>query len=180
MKIQKIKMTLQIALWIGLLGFSHLHAATQEKQSDEAIKAEVSVFFGAYLDTYNQRFGYPERAKTFIESLSQLIHTPFVMAPPNGKVFYPDSPELLTRSFDGFVQQLEKKGVVKLVWETESYVVLTDKKVLVNNKGLGLNGNGETVYETQSIYLAVKSEKGWKIALFNPYDIDRNLDVNLK
>lgn len=179
MKTQKYKITLQLTLWLALLSFTQLHAATQEKQSDETIKAEVSVFFDAYLDTYNQRFGYPEKAEVFVESLSKLIHTPFVMAPPSGQVFYPNTPDLLTRSFDGFVQQLEKKGVAQLVWASESYTVLTNQKVLVNNKALGLDEKGNTVYKTQSIYLAVKSEKGWQIALFNPYDIDRNLDVKL-
>ena len=138
---------------------------------------QVNLFFDAYLDTYNQRFGHPDKTAEFITSLSSLIHDPFIMSPVNNPPFLLPTTADLTRGFDGFVQQLEAKGAVKLSWRQVNLTALSANKVLANNAAVATNAVGEVVYETQSLYLLVRVDDQWKIALFSPYELGRDITV---
>ena len=149
---------------------------SQQDQRSEASK-EVRVFFEAYLDTYNQRFGHPEKTAGFISSLSALIHDPFIMSPVNNPPFLLPTTADLTRGFDGFVKQLEAKGAVQLSWREVSLTQLSDHKMLANNTAVATNSDGDVVYETQSLYLLVRVDGHWNIALFSPYEPDRKISI---
>ena len=131
---------------------------------------EARVFFDHYLEAYNQRFGKPAQTAAFIESLSTLIHDPFIMLPVNNPPFLLPTRADLTRGFDGFVQQLEAKGAVKLTWQEVNLMPLSEHKILANNVGVATNSQGEVVYETLSLYVLVRVDGAWKIAVFSPYD----------
>lgn len=169
----KLKKTSGKALMLLFLACSMTHVAAQETKTDKQIKAEVRAFFDAYLDTYNQRFGHPEKAPAFINTLRTLIHTPFLMAPPNSPPFQPKDKEQLTRAFDGFVSSLEQKGAMKLMWKKVSLKVLSPHKVLANNVGYAIDADGHEVYKTVSVYLVVKVNDEWKITVFSPYELSR-------
>lgn len=167
------KSLIQYFILIWTLMFTSINAKEQIVKSDEQIKAEVVAFFDVYLDTYNQRFGHPDKASKFIDSLSSLIHTPFLMSPPNTLPFYPKNSDQMTSVFDGFVRSLEAKKAVKLKWGKVSLKVLSPNKVLANNAGFAIDSKGNKVYETTSIYLVVQVDGHWKIALFSPYELSR-------
>ncbi len=152
-------------------------AADEKKLINEGINTEVRQFFDNYLNTYNQRFGQPDKTESFISSISALIHEPFLMSPPASAPFQPQGQNQLTQVFDGFVQNLEKKGAVKLSWQSVNLQVMTANKVLANNIGIATNKKGEVVYETISIYLLVRDEGNWKIALFSPYELERKVII---
>lgn len=147
----------------------------QPKYTHTELKAQAGKFFQTYINTYNKRFGHPEKANDFIDELSQLINQPFIMSPPQGKPFYPQDPELMKRAFNGFVQNLENKGATKLVWKEISFHVLTQNKMLANNVGHAVDENGNVVYETVSVYLINRVNNQWKISLFSPYTMSNKL-----
>ncbi|WP_152025259.1 hypothetical protein [Congregibacter litoralis] len=76
-----------------------------------------------------------------------------------------------TKNFEAFVNMLDSKKVMRLEWQRVQLQILTPNKILANNVGHGLNAAGEVVYETVSLYLLVRDEGDWKIALFSPYDV---------
>ena len=139
--------------------------------------AEARVFFDRYLETYNQRFGKPQQTAAFIGALKELIHDPFIMSPVNNPPFQLPTTADLTRGFDGFVRQLEAKGAVKLSWQEVNLTPLSDNKILANNAAVATNTEGEVVYETLSLYLLVRVNGAWKIALFSPYDPNHKVSV---
>ncbi len=167
-------MTLTMTLFLS----HNVTAAEIEKQPEfthAELKAQAAQFFQIYLNTYNKRFNHPEKANDFINELSQLINEPFIMSPPKGKPFYPQTPELMTRAFDGFVQNLEQKGVTELIWKEVNFHVLTQNKILANNVGHGIDKDGKVVYETVSVYLINRDNNQWKISVFSPYTINNKL-----
>ncbi|MCX7553650.1 hypothetical protein OS175_07150 [Marinicella sp. S1101] len=174
----KLKKTSGKALMLLFLACSMTHVAAQETKTDQQIKAAVEVFFEAYLDTYNQRFGHPEKAPAFIASMSALIHQPFLMTPPNTPPFQPKDKAQMTRVFDGFVSMLEQKGAIKLKWKNVSLKVLSQHKVLANNVGYAIDAEGKEVYKTASVYLLVQVDGQWQIALFSPYELSREWSFN--
>lgn len=158
-----------------LLMAPHLDADA-EPAKHATLKAQATQFFHRYIGTYSARLGHPERREKFLGDLSALIHTPFIMAPPSSTPpFYPGDPETLGRVFDGFVQQLERKGAVRMAWQEINLEVLTENKILANNVGLALDADGEVVYRTLSLYLLSRIKGDWKIVLFSPYDFDNKL-----
>lgn len=147
-------------------------ATIKETQPSHAqLKKEATDFLNVYLNAYNKRFGHPERKESFMAELTGLLNDPFILAPPKNKPFSPDN---LT-GFERFVQGLEKKGAVKLRWEEMNLHVLTEKKILANNVGFGIDAGGKVVYETVSVYLLYRTDNGWKIVLFSPYDMQNKL-----
>jgi len=164
---------------MALLMFVQGGGAQQISQQPASVAShEVRAFFDAYLDTYNQRFGHPEQRAEFIASLSALLHEPFIMSPVNNPPFLLPTTADLTRGFDGFVQQLEAKGAVRLSWQEVNLTPLSEHKFLANNVGVATNSQGEVVYKTLSLYLVVRVDDQWKIALFSPYEMDRKISVH--
>ena len=162
---------------LALLMFAQGGGAQQNSQQPASVAShEVRVFFDAYLDTYNQRFGHPDKTAEFITSLSSLIHDPFIMSPVNNPPFLLPTTADLTRGFDGFVQQLEAKGAVRLSWQEVNLTPLSEHKFLANNVGVATNSQGEVVYKTLSLYLVVRVDDQWKIALFSPYEPSNKLE----
>ncbi len=173
-----LKLSLLVAVTVLNLFLPVTHAKNNVVESDVAIKSEVKQFFDTYLKTYNQRFGRPDRTESFINSLSNLVHQPFIMSPPTGAPFQPKDQAAFTQVFNGFVQQLEKKGAVKLTWKSVDFEILSPNKVLANNIGIATNVKGDVIYETISVYLLYRSEDGWKIVLFSPYELERSVVLN--
>ncbi|MEL7449007.1 MAG: hypothetical protein AAFN78_07340 [Pseudomonadota bacterium] len=153
------------------------HASALCETADAAtLKQEATAFFHTYLGTYNKRLAEPESEQAFLDELRSLINTPFIMAPPSANApFYPESEEMFARGFGGFVKQLERKGAVRMEWQEINVEVLTPNKVLANNIGHAFNASGDVVYETISLYLLHRSDSGWKIAVFSPYDVANKL-----
>ncbi len=155
------------------------HAGALGAPTDAAaLKQEATRFFHTYLNTYNKRLGHPEREEAFLDELSALISKPFIMAPPSANApFYPESEEMFARAFGGFVKQLERKGGVRMEWQEINVEVLTQNKILANNIGRAFSAEGDVVYETISLYLLHRSDDGWKIAVFSPYDVGNKLAI---
>lgn len=169
-RIKVILLTFALAL-----GFQS--SAFAEQADSSYIQREATDFFHTYLGTYNKRLGQPDRDADFLAELSALVNKPFIMAPPSATApFYPESDELFARVFSGFVKQLERKGAVRMEWQQISIQVLTSHKVLANNIGRAFNADGEVVYETISLYLLHRSDSGWKITMFSPYDFAQRLE----
>lgn len=156
-----------------LVAFCSSGSAAAEDGGQQQIEREVAAFFDGYLAVYNQRFGRPERSAQFRQELSEQVHMPFLQSPPMSAPRVPDSVETFTSSFEGFVSMLERKGVSRLQWERMEFQVLTANKVLASNIGVGVSEDGEIVYETASLYLLYRTEGGWKITMFSPYDVDK-------
>ncbi len=146
--------------------------AGAEDDRDARTKVEVSNFMDEYLGVYNRRFGYPERSAQFREELGRLVTMPFLQSPPTTKPRVPETRAEFTKNFEGFLNMLEDKGVVRLVWAQKEFKVLTPNKVLVNNIGQGLSADNKVVYETVSLYLLYREDQGWRIAMFSPYSVE--------
>lgn len=172
-------MTLFKAICASLLLAMSTFVSASENDS-QAIEREAAAFLDNYLSVYNRRFGHPERSAQFRRELGELVHMPFLQAPPTGKPLVPESLEAFTASFEGFVSMLEQKNVDRLEWQQVQLHVLTPNKVLANNIGRGLTVNGEVAYETISLYLLYRGEDGWKIAMFSPYYINNALSLERK
>lgn len=162
-----------------------LLSACQMIQADNSVSSdntteikEATAFFDQYLDTYNQRFGHPERSTHFRESLKRLVTDTVMFSPPSGKPQAPPSKDEFAKGFETFVMNLEKKGVVKLQWEKVDINLLSPNKILANNVGIGVDAQGNVHYQTISLYLLVKIDEKWQIALFSPYLKEYALKIN--
>ncbi len=153
-------------------------AADSENVSSLQLQREAAEFFDAYLSVYNRRFGRPELSERFREELSDLVHFPVMQSPAMGTPRVPDSMDSFTQGFEGFVKMLERKNVHRLAWKAQEFHQLSDNKVLANNVGVGYSVEDEPVYQTASLYLLYRTEDGWKITLFSPYDVDRPLHLS--
>ncbi|MEO0422415.1 MAG: hypothetical protein AAF184_08790 [Pseudomonadota bacterium] len=164
--------TFAASLLLALTGTALAAAADID---DPKTKQEVDAFFDGYLAVYNRRFGHPERSTQFREELSQQVLMPFLQSPPMSTPRVPETVESFTAGFEGFVTMLEGKGVERLEWVSREFQVLSDNKVLANNVGVGFTEGGEIAYETASLYLLYRTEEGWRIVMFSPYDRDKLL-----
>ena len=54
---------------------------------------------------------------------------------------------------------------------------ITQHHEVANNIGRGVNADGETVYETVSLYLLHRDDEGWRISLFSPYSVGNTLRI---
>lgn len=139
------------------------------------LEEEAAAFFDDYLDVYNRRFGHPERSEEFRSEINALVHMPVMQSPPVSLPFVPESREKFGSNFEGFLLGLERKGVSKLVWKKTSFHILSPRKLLANNIGYGVDEKGKVLYETISLYLLVRGDDGWRIALFSPYLLENEL-----
>ena len=141
------------------------------------LKQEAAAFFDDYLQVYNRRFGHPERSEQFQSEINALVHMPVMQSPPVSLPVVPESREKFGSNFEGFLLGLERKGVKKLVWNKTSFHVLSSRKMLANNIGHGVDDKGNVLYETISLYLLVRGDDGWRIALFSPYLPENELNI---
>ncbi|MEM9387146.1 MAG: hypothetical protein AAGA68_18940 [Pseudomonadota bacterium] len=162
--------TIAACLVIALTCATHARAEVADNQVDDR---EIAAFFDGYLAVYNRSFGHPERRTQFREELSAKVLMPIMQSPPSRAPRVPDSIESFTQGFAAFVTRLEGKGVTRLEWVSREYQVLSVNKVLANNVGIGITADGEVAYETASLYLLHRTEGGWKIVMFSPYDHDK-------
>ena len=169
--------TIQFIVYSLLLTVCYSVSAGVNDGERTQIEREVNAFFDEYLGVYNRRFGRSDRSAAFRKELGELVHTPLMQSPPMGPPMVPESMEAFTRGFEGFVSMLEEKEVRRLVWQQQEFQVLTPRKVLANNIGIGLTSDGQVAYETVSLYLLYRTEAGWKIAMFSPYDPDNPLHL---
>lgn len=162
----------------GLCTFvCHAAAATGVTSSGDP-GAELRAFFDDYIAVYNRRFGQPEHGERFRAEIGNLVQMPVLQVPPKGAPVAPESAAALGVNFERFVTMLEARGVARLEWLQVDVHPLSANKALANNIGRGVNGEGETVYETVSLYLLHRDdEQGWRIALFSPYDVNKPLRI---
>ncbi|EAQ98803.2 hypothetical protein KT71_09257 [Congregibacter litoralis KT71] len=158
-------------LFASLMFVSCCTTGADEPSDREILELEARGFMDRYLAVYNRRFGHPERGAKFREELGELVTMPLMIAPPMTKPRVPASVSAFTKNFEAFVNMLDSKKVMRLEWQRVQLQILTPNKILANNVGHGLNAAGEVVYETVSLYLLVRDEGDWKIALFSPYDV---------
>ncbi|MEM9531446.1 MAG: hypothetical protein AAGA23_11035 [Pseudomonadota bacterium] len=154
------------------------NSVTADAADPQLINREVSDFFDEYLSVYNRRFGKPERSEQFRREIGELVTFPLLQAPPVGQPRVPENLDAFARGFESFVSSLEKKSVQRLVWESVEFEILTPNKVLANNIGVGLTADGAVAYETVSLYLLYRTENGWKIVMFSPYDRNNTLQLS--
>lgn len=168
MKITRYSWMLGLAL---LLGMAPLYAA----QDALPVEKEVDQFFDRYINTYNRRFGKPERDAAFKAEIVEHLNVPLLQAPPNRAPMMVESAERVGRNFAAFVSQLEKKGVERLQWQEKHLKVLSPTQVLASNVGHGVDADGNVLYETVSIYLVYKIDGDWKIISLSPYQVDNKI-----
>ncbi|GAB4200303.1 MAG: hypothetical protein Tsb002_36390 [Wenzhouxiangellaceae bacterium] len=146
-------------------------------QQSLAFEEEVRQFFEQYLAVYNRRFDHPQDDTAFKEDMAGFLHGPLLQLPPTSPPRLMESAELAASNFAGFVALLEQKGVRRLYWHEMQLQVLTPTKVLANNIGHGVDAEGNVVYETISVYLLYKSEAGWRIVVFSPYQMANKFEL---
>ena len=139
------------------------------------VEAQVDQFFDQYISTYNRRFGNPGGEAAFRAEIVEYLNIPLLQAPPNRSPMMVESAERVGRNFAGFVAQLEQKGVERLQWQEKRLKVLSPTQVLASNVGHGVDADGNTVYETVSIYLVYKIEGRWKIISLSPYQVQNKV-----
>ncbi len=161
-----------------LVGLLHCILASAK---DPAMLAEqqAAQFMDGYLAVYNRRLNHPERSAQFRSELAEIVHTPLLLSPPTGA---PQVPQLddFTNNFEGFVTNLEGKGVVRLQWHQTQFHALSPNKVLANNIGHGVTAGGDVAYETISLYLLYRAtpEQAWQIVMFSPYSKNNPVSLN--
>lgn len=143
-----------------------------------AIEQEAAAFFDEYLQVYNRRFGHPEHSQQFRAEIGAVVTMPVLQSPPTSPPFMTDSDADFGRNFEGFLVNLEKKGVTQLIWNKTDFHVLSPTKLLANNIGHGIDDHGNVLYETISLYLLVRGDEGWRITLFSPYLIENELQIS--
>ncbi len=162
----------------GLCAFVCQAAAASGVMPQGDPGAELRAFFDDYIAVYNRRFGQPQQGEQFRVEIGSLVQMPVLQSPPKGAPFAPESAAALGANFERFVTMLEARGVTRLEWLQVDVHPLTDNKALANNVGRGVNAQGETVYETVSLYLLHRDDdQGWRIAVFSPYDVSKTLQI---
>lgn len=157
-----------------LLFFLESAIAAQSVTDDEH---SLRTFFAEYLDIYNRRFGHPDRSAQFRSELQSVVLLPLMQAPPSSAPRVVETADVLGRNFEGFVTQLEKKGVAELRWNSVELQMLSENKAIANNIGHGVDADGNVVYETVSVYLLYRQDGKWRIFLFSPYALDKRISL---
>lgn len=140
-------------------------------------KIQGKQLFDSYLQVYNERLNNPDGSEKFLEDLAGKLHQPFLIAPQVSAPRSPATDDEFSNSFESFITFLNKKGATKLHWKEINLYPLNEKKTLANNVAYATDKDGKIVYETISVYLLYKSDAGWKIAMFSPYDIANKLEI---